>query len=160
MKNREEQQELHSFPPEECRLGKESHVGRDHFAWGRPEERVLPSRLKRILGVTAFPTLGIYSADNQLGWCNGKEFSCQCRSRRRHGFNRWVRKILWSGKWQPTPVFLPEKSHGQKSLVGYSPWDLKELDTTEWLTHKVEIILFKNVADWRNIGCKLKRSIQ
>ena len=35
---------------------------------------------------------------------------------------------------QPTPVFLPGKSHGQKSLVGYSPWDHKELDATERLT--------------------------
>ena len=34
-------------------------------------------------------------------------------------------------KWQPTPVFLPEESHGQKNLEGYSPWGLKELDTTE-----------------------------
>ena len=38
------------------------------------------------------------------------------------------------GLWQPTPVFLPGKSNGQKSLVGYSPWDRKELDTTERLT--------------------------
>ena len=38
-------------------------------------------------------------------------------------------------KWQPTPVFLPGKSHGWKSLVGYSPWGRKELDTTKWLTH-------------------------
>ena len=37
-------------------------------------------------------------------------------------------------KWQPTPVFLPGKSHGQRSLVGYSLWGHKELDTTEWLT--------------------------
>ena len=38
-----------------------------------------------------------------------------------------------SGKaWQPTPVFLPGKSHRQRSLVGYSPWGRKELDTTEW----------------------------
>ena len=36
-------------------------------------------------------------------------------------------------KWQPTPVFLPGESHGQRSLVGYSPWGRKELDTTEWL---------------------------
>ena len=35
------------------------------------------------------------------------------------GFDPWVRKIPWRGKWQPTPVFLPEKSQGQKSLVGY-----------------------------------------
>ena len=34
-------------------------------------------------------------------------------------------------KWQPTPVLLPGKSHGQRSLVGYSPWGCKELDMTE-----------------------------
>ena len=41
----------------------------------------------------------------------------QCR---RHGFDPWVRKIPWRSKWQPSPVFLPGKSHGQRSLVGYS----------------------------------------
>ena len=45
----------------------------------------------------------------------------------------WVKKISWSRKWQPTPVFLPGELHGQRSLVGYSPWGHKELDTTEWL---------------------------
>ena len=39
----------------------------------------------------------------------------------------------WRRKWQPTPVSLPEKSHGQRSLAGYSPKDLKELDVTERL---------------------------
>ena len=34
-------------------------------------------------------------------------------------------------EWQATPVFLPGKSHGQRNLVGYSPWGLKESDTTE-----------------------------
>ena len=38
----------------------------------------------------------------------------------RHGFNSWVGKIPWSRKWQPTLVFLPGKSHGQRSLAGYS----------------------------------------
>ena len=38
-----------------------------------------------------------------------------------------------SWKWQPTPVLLPRKSHGQRSLVDYSPWDRKESDTTEQL---------------------------
>ena len=42
---------------------------------------------------------------------------------RRHRFNLWFGKIPWRRKWQPIPVFLPGKSHGQKSLVGYSPWD-------------------------------------
>ena len=36
-------------------------------------------------------------------------------------------------QWQPTPVFLPGKSHGQRSLVGYSPWGREESDTTKWL---------------------------
>ena len=51
--------------------------------------------------------------------------------RKRCRFDPWVGKILWSRKWQPTPVFLPGKFHGQKSLVGYSPWGCKELDITE-----------------------------
>ena len=42
-----------------------------------------------------------------------------------------VRKMPWSRKWQPTPVFLLGKSHWQRGLVGYSLWDVKELDTTE-----------------------------
>ena len=41
--------------------------------------------------------------------------------------------ILWRRKWQPTPALLPGKSHGWRSMVGYSPWGCKELDTTERL---------------------------
>ena len=48
-------------------------------------------------------------------------------------FNPWVKKIPWRRAWEPTPVFLLGESHGQTNLVGYSPWDCKELDTTEWL---------------------------
>ena len=40
----------------------------------------------------------------------------------------------WRKGWLPTSVFLSEELHGQKSLVGYSPWDHEELDTTEWIT--------------------------
>ena len=50
------------------------------------------------------------------------------------GFHPWVRKIPWRRKWPPTAVFLPGESHGQRSLVGYSPRGCKESDTTEWLT--------------------------
>ena len=53
---------------------------------------------------------------------------------RRPRFDPWVRKIPWRRKWLPTPVFLPGEFHGQRSLVGYSPWSRKELDTTEQLT--------------------------
>ena len=67
-------------------------------------------------------------------WFSGKEFTCQCRRLRRHGFDPEIRKIPWSRKWQPSPVFLPEKSHEQRSLAGYSLWGRKESDTTVWLS--------------------------
>ena len=51
-------------------------------------------------------------------WLSGKEFTCQCK---KYELEPWVRKIPWKRKWQPTPVFLPGKSHGQRSLAGYSP---------------------------------------
>ena len=53
---------------------------------------------------------------------------------RRCRFNPWVGRIPWKRKWQHTPVFLPGKSHGQRSLVGYGPWGCKELDMTEQLS--------------------------
>jgi len=46
-------------------------------------------------------------------------------------FSHWVRKIPWRRAWQPTPIFLPGESHGQRSLVGYSPLGCKESDMTE-----------------------------
>ena len=49
-------------------------------------------------------------------------------------FHPWVGKITWR-EWLPTRVSLPEESHGQRSLVGYSPWGHKELDTTEVTQH-------------------------
>ena len=49
-------------------------------------------------------------------------------------FNPWVGKMPWRRKWQPTPGFLPEKSHGQRSLAGYCPCSCKESNTTEPLT--------------------------
>ena len=76
--------------------------------------------------------LNVWSRPNHITglpwWLSGKESACQCR---RHKFDPWVRKIPWRRKWQPTVVFLPGKSHGQRSLVGYSPWGHKETDTTE-----------------------------
>ena len=65
-------------------------------------------------------------------WLSGKEPTYQCRKCRRHRFDPWVRKIPWRRKWQPTLVFLPEKSCGQRSMVGCSPWGCKESDMTEW----------------------------
>ena len=53
---------------------------------------------------------------------------------RRAGFNPWAGKIPWKRAQQPTPVFLPGESHGQRSLVGYRPWSRKDSDATEQLT--------------------------
>ena len=57
--------------------------------------------------------------------------SCQCRRLR---FDPWVKKIPWRMEWLPTPVFLLGELNEQRSLVGYSPWGLKESDMTEGLT--------------------------
>ena len=50
----------------------------------------------------------------------GKNSTCQCRRLKRRGLDPWVRKIPWERAWQLTPVFLPGKSHEQRTLVGYS----------------------------------------
>ena len=65
------------------------------------------------------------------GGASGKESARQCRRHKRCRFNLWVRKIPLRSSWQPTPVFLPGESHGQRSLAGYSPWSCKESDMTE-----------------------------
>ena len=65
------------------------------------------------------------------GGASGKEFTSQCRRCKRHAFGPWFGKIPWRRERQPTPVFLPGESHGQRSLAGYSPWGHKESDTTE-----------------------------
>ena len=54
-------------------------------------------------------------------WFSRLRICLQCRRHGRWRYDPWVGKIPWRRKWQPTPVFLPEKSHGQRSLVGYSP---------------------------------------
>ena len=55
------------------------------------------------------------------GGTSGKEPTCQCKRHKRPGFDSWVGKIPWRRAWQPTPVFLSGDSHGQRSLVSYSP---------------------------------------
>ena len=64
------------------------------------------------------------------GGTSGKESTIQCRKRKRHGFNPRVRKMGWRRGCQPTPVFLPAQSHGQRSLAGYSH-RITELDMTK-----------------------------
>ena len=63
------------------------------------------------------------------GGSEGKESACNAGDP-----GSWVGTIPWRKKWLPTPVFLPGEFYGQRSLVGYSPWGCKELNTTERLT--------------------------
>ena len=63
---------------------------------------------------------------------SGKESACNAGDAEDLGSIPGLgRSIPWRRAWQPTPGFLPERFHGQRSLVGYSPWGHKELDTTE-----------------------------
>ena len=73
------------------------------------------------------PELCTCNRNNGLpGDASGKEPACQCRRCKRLGFDAWVQKIPWRRAQQPTPVFLPGEPHGQRSLVGYSPWGRTE----------------------------------
>ena len=94
---------------------------------GKRKKEEEPSNLFAAKGFAPGP-----SWVNLPGGSNGKSVCLKCG---RPGFNRWVGKILWRRKWQPIPVLLLGKFHGWRNLVGYTPWDCKESDTAEWLTH-------------------------
>ena len=98
------------------------------WPWGR----VLPHWLGWV---------GRFELQFSPGSSDGKRICLYCRRPR---FDSWVRKIPWRREWQPTPVFLPGESHGQRGLAGYSPWDHEESSTTEWLTLSLSghVILF------------------
>ena len=61
-------------------------------------------RLRKYFSLHGFPR-----------WLRGKQTTCQCRRLR---LDPWIEKIPWKREWQPTPIFLPEKFHGQRSLAG------------------------------------------
>ena len=79
-----------------------------------------------------------------LGGSTGKEPACQCKRGR---FHPWVRKIPGRKKWQPTPVFLPGKSHEQRSLEGYSPQGRRESDIAEQLSKHSLVTGFRRVLE-------------
>ena len=86
----------------------------------------------------------------KYGWINpfwgfpGGSDGKVCPQCGRPGFDPWIRKISWRRKWQVTPVFLPGKSHGQRSLVGYSPWCPKESDMTELLHFHLQTLFLES----------------
>ena len=84
-------------------------------------------------------------------WClNGKQSACQCR---RHRFDPWVEEIPWRRKWQHTPVFLPGKYHGQRSLVGYSPWGCKRVGHDLATNQKQFTLDINNIWLWAKPFC-------
>ena len=68
------------------------------------------------------------------GGTTSKASTYQCKRCKRHRFSPWAGKIPWRRARQPTPVFFPRESHGQRSLVGCSPPGRKESDMPEWRT--------------------------
>ena len=89
--------------------------------------RVLQDNIK----CSEIQIIGVPKRKDFQGYSSGKERRCQCRRHKGHWFNPWVKKIPWRREWQLTPVFWPGESHGQRSLVGYSPWGCTELDLSE-----------------------------
>ena len=67
-------------------------------------------------------------------------------------------KIAWRKSWQSTPVLLPGKSHGQKNLMGYSPWGLKESGMTEWLSAGVRVRTHTHTHLYRYLWRQVEQS--
>ena len=86
-------------------------------------------------------------------WLGGKEFTCHCR---RWRFDPCIGKILWWLKWLPTPVFLPQKSHRQRNLEGYSPWSDQELNMTEWLRMHTVLKFILQQLHWQWTGARCR----
>ena len=110
--------------------------GIQEMSWPSPtEEGTAQTESSRNLQET-LKMLATYlcMCETKLGlpkWLRGKEPACQCRRCRVHP---WVGKIPWSRKWESTPVFLPGRLHGQRSLAGCSPRGCKESGTNEGLS--------------------------
>ena len=101
--------------------------GRLYSPWGRKES----------------DTVEQLSHSHIPGGTSSKESICQCRRHKKLELDSWVRNIPWERERQPTPIYLPGKSHGQRSLVGYSLWACKELDMTKRLT--LSLSLYRQV---------------
>ena len=106
---------------------------RDRGAWWAAIYGVAQSRtqLKRLSSSSRSSSWsrGLW---NFPGGASGKEPSCKFRSHRRHRWSLGWEDPLEKGNGNPFQYFYPENPHGQRSLVGSSPWGHKELDTTEW----------------------------
>ena len=86
------------------------------------------------------------------GGVSGIEPACQCRRLKKRGFDPWVGKIPRKRKWQPTPVFLPGESQGQRRLVGYSPWGHKSQHDWSDLAHTRHSLEAPSATSWAFVG--------
>ena len=111
-------------------------------AWQRTNSEFLSFIWLRI-GVTSEKEVSFHNSYSTIEslprWLSGKKSSCQCSRCRRHEFDPWVRKSPRGGNGNPTPVFLPTKTHGQRSLMGYSPGGHRESDATQRLNNKTSV---------------------
>ena len=88
------------------------------------------------------------------GGASGKESPCNAGDTGDGGSFPGLGRFSWRRAWQPTPVFLPGGSRGQRSLAGYSPQDCKESDTTQWLSTYIQYPSSKNQhesCEFRNL---------
>ena len=89
-------------------------------------------------------------------WLSGKESACQWK---RCKLDLWMGKIPWRRKWHSTPVFMPGKSHGQRSLVGYSPWGCKRV-RRDLATEHARTQVFLKTLNVSSLECWLFTMIQ
>ena len=125
------------------------------LVWRIPWTRVTKSRMDLVRNTGLFPSLltqnlhfnriPIHNWTSQVApvvrnlpecrFINAEDRACSLPQSTGDGFDPWVRKIPWRRAWPPTPVFFTGESHGQRSLVGYSPQGRKELDMAEGTEH-------------------------
>ena len=118
------------------------------LGWEDPVEKkmathssTLPGKFHKLRSLICYSPWGLKESDTTsdftftfhafLGDASVREPAYQCRRRKTYKFSPWARKIPWRRAWQPIPVFLPGKFHGQRSLACCSPWGCKESDMTE-----------------------------
>ena len=122
--------EANFWPPEGCPIGAQLKIAASPFRTIDPVQ-VPPSDEWAIT-----PCLSLNCGFP--GGASGRESTCQCRRLKRPRFNPWVGKITRRREWQPAAIFLPGKSHGQRSLAGYSPCGLQGIGH-DWTTEQTLI---------------------
>ena len=109
----------------------------DSSLWGSSVHGIFQARVLEWIAISFSRESSLPRNRTQVSRIAGRRLpsepptTCQFRRPKRHRLDLWVRKIPWRRAWQPTAVFLPGESHGQRSLVGYGPLGCKESDTIE-----------------------------